>query len=235
VQRTGFVSCLAVSLLGAAVVANAQQPSSAPATDVYHVHFAKAVPGQAAALLEQLKKPAADAPMPGHSIVLRHRAGDDWDYCVIQHLGTNATVKVTTPPPDDVIAMTAWHTDTFAAGPAWPEFARAMAIGADAAGGAGSVYELAVWRAVPGQRAQLRSVLTRPPATGAKVQPAQLLLAHLEGGPWNFLAITRYNSWQDYATDEEANTPGKGQDGWNEARKFAVHHIDTLADRVAVR
>src|ERR1700716_2100507 len=69
-------------------------------TDVYHVHFTHAAPGKANALADALKTPDPNAPMPGHSVMFRHQNGDSWDYCVIQHMGTKATVEVAaTAPP----------------------------------------------------------------------------------------------------------------------------------------
>ena len=64
------------ALLCWAASANAQS-ASAGATDVYHVHFAKAVPGQGVALADILKKPDSTTPMPEHFVVLRHQQGDD--------------------------------------------------------------------------------------------------------------------------------------------------------------
>ena len=36
--------------------------------------------------------------MPGHYIVLRHQDGEDWDYAVIEHLGTKASVDAAGNP-----------------------------------------------------------------------------------------------------------------------------------------
>ena len=53
--------------------------------------------------------------MKGHMIVLRHQQGDSWDYCVIEHLGTKATVEANRPaPPTSQMALGEWHNDTFA-------------------------------------------------------------------------------------------------------------------------
>src|SRR5216110_1047731 len=78
--------------------ATASEKTAAPAgagkrTDVYHVHFTKAALGKAVQLGDWLKTPDPKAPMPGHFIVLRHQDGDAWDYAVIEHLGTKATVS----------------------------------------------------------------------------------------------------------------------------------------------
>ena len=72
-------------------------PAAPAATDVYHVHFAKAAPGQAAALGKSLMVPDKTAAMPDHFVVLRHQEGDDWDYVVISHLGPKAEVTATAP------------------------------------------------------------------------------------------------------------------------------------------
>jgi hypothetical protein len=227
-----LVLMLPVSL----AMAQNKAPQSATDVDIYHVHFNKAVPGQAAALAETLKIQDAKAPMPGHVIVLRHQEGDDWGYCVIEHLGTKATVEANATPPNPAARnLSAWHSDTFAIGPPWADFARAMGISADTkAKSANSIYAVATWRAVPGHRDELLNALKqRDPS--AKVQINTVVMQHIEGGPWNFLAIDHYNSWQDFATDEAANMPktGTGKDGWSQVRQFGAYHIDTLADRIS--
>src|SRR4029453_12999815 len=78
------------------------QSATAAGTDVYHVHFTKAAPGQAVALGKALMLPDKTSSMPDHFLVLRHQEGDDWDYVVIQHLGPKAEVTATvasTPDP----------------------------------------------------------------------------------------------------------------------------------------
>ena len=71
-------------VFGGVVAATAASPQNTPApaagTDVYHVHFTKAAPGQAAALAKSLMVPDKTSPMPDHFVVLRHQEGDDWDY-----------------------------------------------------------------------------------------------------------------------------------------------------------
>jgi hypothetical protein len=212
----------------------AQTPAAAPAggnTDVYHVHFNHAALGKAADLGKSLSAGDPKAPMPGHFIVLRHQQGDDWDYCVIEHLGPKATVEVTPAPPAAMRDLSAWHNDTFAAGPSWAEFSKALGIGDKAT--AGSAYSVAVWRAAPGHRDQLEQQL-RSTDPNQKVQTSRVLLQHLEGGPWNYLAIERYNSWQDFAADQVNSIPqtASGTDGWSKVREHAAFHHDTLADRI---
>jgi hypothetical protein len=100
-------------------------PSAPPRgrSDVYHVLFAKAAPGKAAPEADFLKTQCANAPMKGHYLVLRHQDGEDWDYVVIEHLGTKATVDPATPPPPAATRdLSDWHNDTFVSGPPWAEF-----------------------------------------------------------------------------------------------------------------
>ena len=203
----------------------AAQPSAM--TDVYHVHFNKAALGKSGALAQALTTPDPKSPMPGHFIVLRHQEGDDWDYCVIEHLGKTATVD--TAPSTAAPAMrdmSAWHTDTFVSGPSWAEFTKAMGI--DQGKSAGAVYIVSVFRSAPGHREQMEKTLTTP--STSKVQQGNIVLQHLEGGPWNDVTVTRYNSWQDLATDRGA--PGNDA-AWNETRDHVAFHHDTIADRIA--
>jgi hypothetical protein len=43
-----------------------------------------------------------------------------------------------------------------------------------------------------------------------------VLMQHLESAAWQFLSISRYNSWQDFATSETASVAmtNKGKGGW---------------------
>jgi hypothetical protein len=232
--RHGFTLLgLIVSLSAVSVAAQpaqgGQTAKSGTPVEVYHVHFNKAAPGQAAALGDRLKTPDPKAAMPGHMLVLRHQEGDDWDYCVIEHLGAKATVDTAPSPLTPAVRdQSAWHTDTFAAGPPWPEFARAMGLEASAGN---PIYILGVQRAVPGHRDQLEQLLRNPGAS--KVPTGNVVLQHLEGGPWNFLTVTRYNSWADLATDRMGAAAATGTGGqWNEVRMHSASHHDTIADRL---
>ena len=213
--------------------ASAQTPSpqgGGTGTDVYHVHLAKAAPGQAAALARELSTPDPTAPMPDHFVVLRHQEGDDWDYAVIQHLGQKPTIAVPAAVPASA-DLRAWHTDTFVVGPSWADFTRAMGIGESSKPGA--VYVLGFHRAVPGHRTQLEQALNQP-APDSKIETGTLFMRHLEGSDWQFMTITRYNSWQDFGTDRaaaaaaSASTPG----GWADIRQHSAFHRDTIADRI---
>ena len=222
-------SLLLLAISFAPVVATAQ---SAPArTDVYHVHVAAAVPGKAAQLGEFLKTSSA----PGHSLVLRHQEGSEWDYVVIEHIGAKATVEAGgNPAPAAARDLTAWHSDTFVSGPTWADFSKAMGLGDGASKTAASVYVVSTYRAVPGHRDQLEKMLGARPAAG-DVPSDGVLLQHLEGAAWNFLTIARYGSWQDFAASEVASLAqtAKGTGGWFELREHVTNHTDTLAGRLA--
>jgi hypothetical protein len=213
--------CSIALLLFAGSSARAQAP-----TDVYHVHFTKAALGQAAALGESLRVPDPKAAMPGHFLLLRHQHGDDWDYAVIEHLGQKPTVLPTAAAPTPATNQRDWHEDTFAAGPSWAEFSKAMGL---APGSPAGIYTVSMWRTAPGHRPQLEKVLgARNPAS--KVTTGNVVLQHLEGGAWTFLTLTRYNSWQDFAADQPA--PGTALAQWGDIRGHGAFHRDTVADRI---
>lgn len=233
-MKSTWVLLLVLPLFVSVSDSQSASAQDATRTDVYHVHFAKAALGKGAEEGDYLKQPDPKASMPGHRIVLRHQSGEDWDYAVIQHLGTKATVEAAgNPPPANARDLNAWHGDTFVNGPAWPEFAKAMGLD-DAAKSAGSVYVVSVFRAAPGHRDQLEKAISQPPGPGETVA-GNALLQHLEGGPWHFLTITRYNSWQDFATNEKASAADtlKPGGGWLQVRNHSSYHNDTITDRIA--
>ena len=232
VMRVTLPAVIAALCLVSPVGAAAQTPSAPkPATDVYHVHLTKAVPGQAVALGKDLSQPDPTAAMPDHFVVLRHQEGDDWDYAVIQHLGQKPTVAVTPPPAAAAADLRVSHTDTFVSGPSWADFTREMGIGG--AGKPGAVYVLGFHRAVPGHRTQLAEALSQPAAAGAKIQTGAVVLQHIEGSDWQFLTITRYNSWQDFGMDRAAAAAdASAAGGWADVRQHSASHRDTIADRV---
>lgn len=209
--------------------------AAAPAarTDVYHVHFTHAAPGKAAALADGLKQPAPNAPMPGHSVMFRHQDGDSWDYCVIQHMGTKATVEIApTAPPASAATRDAsdWHTDTYVSGPAWADFAKAMGINEGA--GKSALYIVSVYRALPGHREQLETVLsTQSPGDPAA---GNVVLQHLDGAAWTFLAVSRYATWDDFVKSETSSAAdqAKGMGDWAKLREHSSYHTDTIADRI---
>jgi hypothetical protein len=229
VKSFRFLS-LSIVLLSCAAVA---QNTPAVRTDLYHVHVAAAAPGKAAQLGDYLKTPDATSPMPGHVLVLRHQDGAEWDYIVIAHLGTKTTVAAAgTPTPANVRDLYAWHGDTFVNGPAWPEFVRAMGLGDQAAKSANAVYVASFYRALPGHRDQLEQRLSAAP--GGDVA-GSVLLQHIEGGPWTFLEVTRYDSWQSFAANESSSVAqtAKGSGPWFALRENISTHTDTLTNRIA--
>lgn len=206
-------------------------------TDVYHVHFAKAAAGKAAQMAESLAKPDPKAPMPGHTLLLRHQEGEAWDYVEIEHLGPKVTIEATRPPisPEER-NLGDWHNDTYVSGPSWAEFTKAMGIPDDAKSKtAGSVYVVSTYRAVTGQRDALEKFLSEPPNRPSDTSVGDVLMQHLEGSEWNFLSIVRYNSWQEFATNESNSVAdtAKNQGGWFKLRELIAAHADTVTVRVA--
>lgn len=220
-----------LSVLGAVLAMPAFAEAQA-LTDIYHVHFTKAVPGQAAQLGEELKKPYPTDPMPDHVLVLRHQEGADWDYCVVTHMGTKATIEAGPAPAAaaSLSAMSAWHTDSYVLGPSWGDFSKAMGITDGPSSGA-SIYTVAVWRELAGHRKELHDVLEQQ-GVGAKVPTGRVLLQHAEGGPWTYIVLARFNSWQDFATDQAGQVDVQG---WAAVRAQSTYHQDTLADRISQR
>jgi hypothetical protein len=206
-------------------------------TDVYHVHFTKAALGKAVELGDWLKTPDPHNPMPDHFIVLRHQDGDAWDYVVITHLGPKASVEAAgTAVPPDKRDLSEWHTDTFVNGPSWEEFTKAMGIDADSKSKTtGSVYSVSYYRPAPGHREQLEKMLGELPSAANDTTAGNVLMQHLEGANWTFLAIARYNSWDDFATGEKNSVPqtSKKDGPWNRLRDHTAFHTDTLTDRIA--
>lgn len=241
-----FASCLLVAL-----AASAQQPpptGGSPAasnrTDLYHIHFVKAASGKATELLNSIRNPPPETVMPTHALILRHLEGDDWDFAVIQHAGNKVTLDTTGPVTGPAREFRAWHNDTYAQGPAWPEFAKAMGIGQPQAGAAPAgkdLYIVTAYRGAAGHRTQLEETIKRVAASG--LRPADsVLLQHREGSAWDYLYVTRYNGWKDLAAqqeDPEAEARGRRagltQDAGLELRQHMAAHHDTIAERVAIQ
>ena len=200
-------------------------------TDIYHVFIVKANLGKAKELQDWLKQPDPDHPN-AKGILLRHQDGDSWDYVAVEHIGTTATVDLKQSPMTAQQRMlTEWHGDTFVAGPSWADFSKALGLD-DASKSAGSVYVVSDYRAAPGHRDQLEKMLSE--ATPGDTASGNVLLAHVEGAPWNFLAIVHYDSWEKYAEGEKASIAqtNQGQGGWFELRSHCALHHDTLTDRI---
>ena len=170
--------------------------------------------------------------MPGHTIVLRHQDGDSWDYVAIEHLGTKATVEAARPTPAPAVRDESdWHTDTLCIGPAWADFAKAMGINEGA--GKSAVYIVSVYRAIPDHRPQLEGLLSTQPAGDPAA--GNVLLQHMEGAAWTFMAVVRYATWEDFVKSETsaAADQAKGSGDWAKLRDHSSYHTDTLADRIA--
>ena len=207
-------------------------------TDLYHVHFVKAAAGKAALMEASLKEPDPQAPMPGHVLVLRHQDGEAWDFVGIEHLGTKTTLDAGRPQvPPAQRNLGDWHNDTYVTGPSWTEFAKAMGI--DEAGKAksgGSVYVVGTHRAIPGGRDALDAFLSAPPNRPSDTSSGGVVLQHLEGAEWQFFILARYDSWQDFATNESnsaANTAKDQNGGWYKLRELIARHTDTVTVRVS--
>lgn len=235
-----ITGCALLSLASVVLVEAQTSPTPgasvkiAPRPEMYHVHFVKSALGKAAALADDLKVEDPKAPMPGHFIILRHQSGESWDYAVITHLGTKAVTEAVSTRPTGPLNLQDWHDDTLVNGPPWADFVREMGLGDNASKTSGSVYLLSVYRAAPGQRDQLEKMLSEPPDRPSDTSSGNVLMQHREGGAWNFLTIARYNTWQDYGTNE-ANSiaqSAKNQGGWFKLRDYISFHTDTATARI---
>ena len=187
-------------------------------------------------LIEFLKTPDPNSPNPSQSVILRHQDGDAWDYAVIDHVGTKAIVEIAaTQMPSSASGLMQKHDDTYVSGPSWAEFTKQLGIDGDPAKTAGSVYVVSVYRAAPGQFDALQTMLSEAPNRAVDTSSGNVLMQHLEGGAWNFLAIVRYDSWQKFATNEMNSVAqtNKKEGGWFDLRQHISFHNDTLTDRVA--
>jgi hypothetical protein len=212
----------------------ANATTSAKGSDIYHVFIAKAAPGKAKEMENWLKEPDPKNPH-AKVVVFRHEEGDAWDFVAIEHIGKTATVEVGEPNTmtPQQRSLVEWHGDTFVSGPPWADFAKEMGLDAGTTKSADSVYLVSDYRAVPGQRDELEKALKTPPQ--GDTASGTVLLAHVEGAPWNFLAVTRYDSWEKLAESEKngmAQTK-KGEGGWYELRVSCAEHHDTLTDRIS--
>jgi hypothetical protein len=233
-----------VSLAGApqAAAPNAAAGQAAPAqraggnTHIYRVSMFRAAPGRTADLEKLLTTPA---PAPGSgagdfAVVFRHRQGNEWDFMTVEHMGEQTTIDLRSGPPaqpDSPLSQSAaWHTDTYAAGPPLDEFRKALGLdGGSAQGGTAKpgAYIVGDYMAASGHRGQLQQVLKD---IAAETPGRAVTLSHVEGAPWNFLNIVRYDSWQQFAQEEEATSAGKTgapDRGFALREHMALHH-DTL-------
>jgi hypothetical protein len=99
----------------------------------------------------------------------------------------------------------------------------------------GSVYSVSYYRPAPGHREQLEKMLGEVPSAPNDTTAGNVLMQHLEGAPWTFLTIARYNAWDDFARGEKnsvAQTTSKDSP-WFRLRDHTDFHTDTLTDRIA--
>ncbi len=153
------------------------------------------------------------------------------------HVGTKATVEAAGNPRGAAMKdLSDWHDDTFVNGPSWAEFAKAMGIGDEGTSkSAESVYVVSVYRPLPGHQDALEKFLSEPPARSNDLSVGNVLMQHLEGGAWRYLTISRYKSWQDFATSESNSVAqsSKGEGGWFQLREHTSFHNDTATYRIA--
>lgn len=205
-------------------------------TDVYLVHFTHAALGKAADLGESLKSPGPNAPQPGHMVIFRHQYGDSWDYVAISHFGTKLTIEAARQQVADAKRdLSDWHNDTIVNGPSWAEFSRALGLGADSKKTSSAVYVVSFYRTAPGHREGTEKTLSEAPDPAVDKAAGTVLMQHLEGSPWQYLGIVRYNSWQDLATSEANSVPAtsKKDSPWSQLREHILNHTDTLCDRIS--
>jgi hypothetical protein len=222
--------------------AAAQATQTQQASHIYHLTAIRAVPGRATELLKLLTTPpAAGQPAGDFAVVFRHREGHEWDFLLIEHMGASATVSVGPQPQADspFSQVAAWHGDTYAAGPPLDEFRRALNLTAPPAAGQSSsraIYAISDYMTAPGHRSQLRQQLDQ---IASQTPGRSITLTHVEGAPWTFLTITRYDSWRQFADEQDAedaqamkDTSGKGP-GLLLREHMAMHH-DTIANVAGV-
>ena len=236
---TGLVMLAVPAVYAQAPSTGAERPVPAAWSQIYHVSFVQAAPGKIGELEKLMTAPAPGATSPGHLLFLRHREGSPWDFVTIEHIGATATVETGWPGP--ARELRAWHEDTFVAGPPWDVFAKAMGIdGPQGAGAAEAVYVVSTYRGAAGHRAQLDETLQKVQASAAKPDRG-VILQHVEGGVWDSMVISRYDSWRDFAADmgdataeQRERRAGLTQSGGLTLREHAASHNDTIAVRVAV-
>jgi hypothetical protein len=225
--RNGLI--LAATLVLGSSISFGQQPQ-APANELYHVHIVKAAPGKLPQLIDAYKNgpaPAADEPQVT-PIILRHREGSEWDLIVITPLGKQTTITASAPPQaiqDYTLRLqplTDWHADTFTVGPSWAEVQKAIVPAKDPQA---VVYQVSDYRALAGHRPQLRQVLDRNVQDTAG---RSVVFAHAEGASWNFLTVTRHDSWAALGAPAPQPQAGAPEAGLALREHMAVHH-DTIA------
>jgi hypothetical protein len=224
-SRIALNLCLILLAGGAHLSAQEAPPQD---LELYHIHFVKAAPGKLPELIEAyLSRPAPAAGQPQVApVILRHREGSDWDLVTITPLGKETTLSAETPSQEiqeyyrRLGPLSAWHGDSFTVGPSWSNVKAALV---PAEGAQGWVYVVSDYRSLPGHRQQLRQVLD---GNAQNAPGRSALFAHVEGAPWNFLTVTRYNSWSQLGEPPPASGD---RDAGMPIREHLAAHSDTIA------
>ena len=232
----------------------AGQPAAAQgeasAQELYHVHFVKAAPGKLTELISVYQESPVPAGEPGPPLVFRHMQGDDWDLLVLTPLGKEETLSPGAPSAelqrwmDWTRPLRSQHGDTFTAGPPWSDVKARLVDASRPTGTSGgaeaasSVYTVTTYRSLPGHRDQLAGVLGR---IAGLYPDRRTILQHVEGAPWEFVVISRYDSWSALGADEAAPAAALQRQGFAsndaislELRQHVAEHRDTIA-RLATR
>ena len=229
--------------------AEAEGPQQAPAssqsaasTHLYHLTAFRAALGRTAELRKLLSTPSSPNPLnPDFAVVFRHREGHEWDFLLVEHIGEKLNVDLSAAPPPQpdtpLSQLAAWHGDTLAAGPPLDDFRRVLNLQATAGqGGVKAVYIISDYMAAPGHRGKLRSTLDQ---IASQTPGRSVTLTHVEGAPWTFLTITRYDSWQQFAKEQESEDAEEAKDPSAPGmalslREHMTMHHDTLVTVAAV-
>ncbi len=223
------------------VSAFAQTAPSAPARELYRIHFFKAAPGKLPDLIDaylHLPVPASARPL-----VFRHQSGDDWDLLVIYPHGEHETLDADPHFTDEqrkirerIMGDYIWHSDTYATGPAVAEVQKALN---QPKGTTGGFYLVEDYTALNGHGKQLDDILIRDIASARA--PGAVRFDHYQGAGWDFLVVFRYTSLQEYAAaeaDPAADDLARKQGFKDSAdvsfvlREHMAAHHDTLATRI---
>ncbi|CAN5828591.1 hypothetical protein BH18ACI4_BH18ACI4_12990 [soil metagenome] len=228
----GLVAAVLLSVSSSFAQPQQQQATTpAPAFELYHIHVVKAAPGKLTQLIDVYRNgPAPEVNEPQVTpIILRHREGGEWDLIVITPLGKQTTISANPLPQatqdynQRLQPLTDWHADTITVGPSWALVQKALVPAKDAQ----PVYQVSDYRSLSGHRQQLREVLDR----NAQDTPGRsVLFSHAEGASWNFLTVTRYDSWAALGAPPPRPQAGAPQQdaGLAIREHMAVHH-DTIA------
>jgi hypothetical protein len=81
----------------------------------------------------------------------------------------------------------------------------------------------------------MEKLLTAPPNRLSDTPTGAVLMQHLEGGPWTFLTVVRYDLWQDFATKDMNNVTqsNKNEERWFDFRQHSAYHTDTVTNCIA--